>query len=49
MNCAGSHFDPEIVKAVMRLYRRGDLLPSNWTHLLPMRHAGLAGPVAAPR
>ena len=49
VNGAGSHFDPEIVKAVMRLYRRGDLLPSNWKHFLPMRDAGLAAPVPARR
>ena len=49
VNGAGSHFDPEIVKAVMRLYRRGDLLPSNWRHLLPMRDAELAAPVPARR
>ena len=47
---AGSHFDPEIVKAVIRLHRRGDLLPSNWKHLLPMRDAaGRTGAGAAMR
>ena len=49
VNGAGSHFDPEIVKAVMRLYRRGDLLPSIWKHLLPMPESGLAAPVPARR
>jgi putative two-component system response regulator len=49
VNGAGSHFDPEIVKAVMRLYQRGDLLPSTWKHLLPMRDAALAAPVPARR
>ena len=49
VNGAGSHFDPEIVKAVMRLYRRGDLLPSIWKHLLPMPESGLAAPVPTRR
>jgi len=30
---AGTHFDPAIVDAVVRLHRRGELLPSNWNDL----------------
>ena len=37
---AGSHFDPQIVQAVMRLHRRGALLPDNWEELLPMPNPG---------
>ena len=39
---AGSHFDPSIVDAVLRLHRRGDLLPTNWQTLLPTREIGRA-------
>ena len=49
VNGAGSHFDPELVKAVMRLHRRGDLLPSNWKHLLPARESGAPAAVPARR
>ena len=34
---SGRHFDPRIVDAVVRLYERGDLLPSNWDELLTTR------------
>ena len=46
---AGTHFDPAIVEVVMRLHRRGDLLPSNWQALRPMRHSGLPAPVPVRR
>jgi len=46
---AGSHFDPAIVKAVIRLCQRGDLLPSNWKHLLPPRDSGVSAAVPARR
>ena len=46
---AGTHFDPAIVEAVMRLHRRGDLLPSNWDDLLPMRDSGPPAPVPVRR
>jgi putative nucleotidyltransferase with HDIG domain len=37
---AGSHFDPAIVDAVLRLHRRGELLPSNREALPPTRDYG---------
>ena len=46
---AATHFDPAIVEVVMRLHRRGDLLPSNWEALRPMRHSGLPAPVRVRR
>jgi HD-GYP domain-containing protein (c-di-GMP phosphodiesterase class II) len=46
---AGTHFDPALVQAVTRLHRRGDLLPSNWEELLPMRDSGPAARVSARR
>jgi HD-GYP domain-containing protein (c-di-GMP phosphodiesterase class II) len=46
---AGTHFDPAIVQAVTRLHRRGDLLPSNWEELLPVRDSGPAARVPARR
>jgi HD-GYP domain-containing protein (c-di-GMP phosphodiesterase class II) len=41
----GSHFDPHIVEVVLRLHRRGDLLPANWLELVA---AGSSFSPAAP-
>ncbi|HVL68290.1 MAG TPA: hypothetical protein VM364_13590, partial [Vicinamibacterales bacterium] len=30
---AGTHFDPAIVEAVLRLHARGELLPPDWEAL----------------
>jgi HD-GYP domain-containing protein (c-di-GMP phosphodiesterase class II) len=43
---AGTHFDPAIVEAVLRLHGRGELLPGNWKDLLPLR--GPDPPAAVP-
>lgn len=44
---AGTHFDRAIVAAVMRLHGRGELLPTNWEDLLPLRDPGLPAAVTA--
>jgi hypothetical protein len=34
---------------LIRLYQRGNLLPSNWDHLLPTRDPGVPAPALARR
>jgi putative nucleotidyltransferase with HDIG domain len=39
-NEAGKHFDPRIAEAVVRLYTRGELVPSNWEELAEFGDSG---------
>ena len=48
-NEAGKHFDPRIADAVVQLYRRGELVPSNWEELVALGRPFGEYPSAADR